>query len=126
MEFTGNGPDERVVFTDVNELQAAGFIVNAMHRFFSDSSNGENENETLDFLERTRFAIQNSVELNTETRQGTQLDNEVTHRFGNPFLGIIETSIAVFEQNEGTLEPFMSEDEVMQARIYFPVVSDHE
>jgi hypothetical protein len=34
MEFTGNGSDERVVFTDVNELQAAGFIVDAMHRFF--------------------------------------------------------------------------------------------
>jgi hypothetical protein len=92
--------------------------------FFSASNNGNDV--MLDFLERTRSIIQTSVELNTETRQGTQLDNEITHRFGNPFLGIIETSIAVFEQNEGTFEAFMSEDEVIQARVYFPVVSDQE
>ena len=119
MEFTEESGKERVVFTDVNELESLGFIIGGLRKILGNGGN-DVADEVIKVFDSSRDVISDMLSVVGDVRSETGFDQDSTLRFGEPILSVIKFAIPAYEQNTDRVEGHMEPDQIEQVRLYFP------
>jgi hypothetical protein len=107
-----------VEVSGMSELGAVRTIVTAFSRYARAELNASQD--VLDAADKAADAVNLALTLSLNVRTQVPVDAETINRFGEPYIGMIQVAVAVYEQRPDVLEPFIEEDELMGARAYFP------